>query len=263
VSAERSQHGAGGAARSDVVLTTATGSRAALHVRPLAYHAEPGSTPMSVEKQAVLARLTAGAHVLEIGAHTGFFSHALRDRGCRVTALEVDPRAATHARVHADRVVVGDVEDAAVRAQLGGPFDVVLLMHVLEHLVDPWSVLRALRGQLVRDGRAIVLLPNVACWRVRKALFVGGAFEYEDTGILDRTHLRFFTLDSARALLEASGYTIADWEPVDVCVPLERRLRTLPGGRALAARWRRWLARRHPNLCTEIALFTAVPRAGG
>jgi SAM-dependent methyltransferase len=177
-----------------------------------------------------------------------------------VTALEVDPRAAARAAAHADRVVVGDVQDAAVRARVGGPFDVVLLMHVLEHLVDPWAVLRAARDWLAPGGHAVVLLPNVACWRIRKALFLGGAFEYEDTGILDRTHLRFFTLDSARALLATSGWDVRDWAAVDVCVPLERRLSGVPGCRALARAWHRRMAARHPNLCTEIALFEAVPR---
>jgi len=246
-----------------VGLAAASGRRAMLQTAPLAYHAEPGVTPMSIEKQAVLDRVPAGARVLEVGAHTGYFSACLRERGCTVTALEVDPHAAAHAATYAHRVVVGDVEDAAVRAELDGPYDDILFMHVLEHLVDPWAVLRAMRGDLTLRGRAIVLLPNVACWRVRKALFLGGAFEYEDTGILDRTHLRFFTLDSARALLETSGYAIADWAPVDVCVPFERRLRHVPLARALAPRWHRWLAARHPNLCTEIALFAAVPRAGG
>jgi SAM-dependent methyltransferase len=245
------------------VLTATAGSRAALHVQPFAYHAEPGRTPVSVEKQAVLDRIPAGARVLEVGAHTGFFSACLRERGCRVTALEVDPRAAAHAAASADRLVVGDVEDAAVRARLDGPFDVVLFMHVLEHLVDPWAVLRAMRGQVAHDGRVIVLLPNVACWRIRKALFLGGAFEYEDTGILDRTHLRFFTLDSMRGLLETSGYTVGECVGTDVCVPFERRLSQLPLGRGLAARWHRWLASRHPNLCTEIALLSATPRREG
>lgn len=242
------------------MLTGTSGSRAALHEEALTYHAVPGQTPVSAEKQAVLARVPAGSRVLEVGAHTGFFSAALRAQGCRVTALEVDPRAAGHAADHADRVVVGDVEDPAVRARLDGPFDVVLFMHVLEHLVDPWHVLRALRGPVAPAGKTIVLLPNVACWRVRKALFTGGAFEYEETGILDRTHLRFFTLDSGRALLEESGYTVTSWEPVDTCVPLERRLSGVPVARLFAPRWRRWLAARHPNLCTEIALFEASPR---
>ena len=245
------------------MLTATAGSRAALHVQPLAYHAEPGRTPVSVEKQAVLERIPSGARVLEVGAHTGFFSACLRERGCRVTALEVDPRAAAHAAAGADRLVVGDVEDAAVRAKLDGPFDVVLCMHVLEHLVDPWEVLHAMRGHLGRDGRLIALLPNVACWRIRKALFLAGVFEYEDTGILDRTHLRFFTLDSGRALLETSGYTVTEQLGIDVSVPLERRLSRIPLVRRLAPRWRRWMAARHPNLCTEIALFDATPRPEG
>jgi len=245
------------------VLTATAGSRAALHVQPFAYHAEPGRTPVSAEKQAVLERIPGGARILEVGAHTGFFSACLRERGCRVTALEVDPRAAAHAAASADRLVVGDVEDPAVRARLDGPYDAVLFMHVLEHLVDPWAVLRAMRGQVAHDGRLVVLLPNVACWRIRKALFLAGAFEYEDTGILDRTHLRFFTLDSARGLLETSGYDVGECVGTDVCVPLERRLSRLPFGRRIAARWRRSLVRRHPNLCTEIALFTATPRREG
>jgi 2-polyprenyl-3-methyl-5-hydroxy-6-metoxy-1,4-benzoquinol methylase len=230
-----------------------------LTAQALAYHTEPGETPLSLEKQAVLARVPAGARVLEVGAHTGFFSAALRDRGCRVTALEADPRAARHATLHADRVIVGDVEQADVRARVEGPFDVVLFMHVLEHLVDPWSVLRAMRKRVAPGGKVIVLLPNVACWRIRKALFFGGAFEYEDTGILDRTHVRFFTYDSGAALLTASGWSITERAGVDVCVPLERRLSQLPVLRRLAPRWHRWLAHRHPNLCTEIALFTAIP----
>jgi SAM-dependent methyltransferase len=231
-----------------------------LTAEALAYHAVPGETPVSAEKRAVLDRVPPGARVLEVGAHTGFFSACLRERGCHVTALEVDPRAAAHATRWADRVVVGDVEDAAVRAALDGQFDVVLFMHVLEHMVDPWAALRAMRCRVARGGRAIVLLPNVACWRVRKDLFLRGAFRYEDTGILDRTHLRFFTLDSAAALLAEAGWTVTERVAVDESVPLARRLSRLPLAGRLAPRWHRWLATRHPNLCTEIALFTAVPR---
>jgi len=240
------------------VLTALDGVRGAVHARALAYDATPGATPVSAEKAAVLARVPANARVLEVGAHTGYFSALLRARGCRVTALEVDPRAAAHARAHADRVVVGDVEDATVRAGLGGPFDAILFMHVLEHLVDPWAVLRAVCPLVADGGRVVVLLPNVGCWRVRKALFLQGRFEYEDEGILDRTHLRFFTLESARALLETSGYAVREVVGVDVCVPLERRLRALPLARALAPAWHRALVTRFPNLCTEIALYEAI-----
>jgi len=241
------------------VLTATAGARVALHEEALRYHAEPGATPITVEKREVLSRVPPGARVLEVGAHSGYFSALLRGHGCAVTALEVDPRAAALAADHADRVVVGDVEDPAVRARLGGPFDRVLFMHVLEHLVDPWGALRAVRELLAPAGRVVLLVPNVACWRVRKRLFFGGAFEYEDTGILDRTHLRFFTLPSARGLLETSGFAVVAWTPVDTCVPLERRLSRVPVLRRLAPWWHRLVATHAPNLSTEIALFEGEP----
>lgn len=236
--------------------------RRGLHARPLVYHAEPGTTPVSAEKRLVLERVPAGARVLEVGAHSGYFSSLLAERGCRVTALEVDPRAAALATAQAERVVVGDVEDPAVWAQLSGRFDVLLFMHVLEHLVDPWAVLRRAHDLVAPGGRVLALLPNVACWRVRRTLFFAGEFEYEETGILDRTHLRFFTLASARALFESTGWDAPALVPMDVCVPLERRLRRVPLARRAAGLWHRVVAGRFPNLCTEIVLIDARARAG-
>jgi SAM-dependent methyltransferase len=234
-----------------------TGTGAALHARPLVYDAPPDAVALSAEKRLVLARVGAAGRVLEIGAHTGTFSAALRASGCAVTAVEADPRAAALAAPRAERLLVGSIEDAAVQARLGGPYDVVLCMHVLEHLVDPWAVLRALRGRVGAGGRLLALLPNVGCWRVRKALFLQGRFEYEETGILDRTHLRFFTLASARQLVRSSGWSEVTLTPVDVCVPLARRLGRLPIAGRLAGRWERLLASRLPNLCTEIVLIEA------
>jgi 2-polyprenyl-3-methyl-5-hydroxy-6-metoxy-1,4-benzoquinol methylase len=232
----------------------------ALQAEPLAYHADPATTPLSAEKRLVLERVAPGARVLEVGAHGGYFSAALTARGCAVTAVEADPRAAAVAGRYATRVLAGSIEDPAVVAAADGPFDALLFMHVLEHLVDPWAVLRAMHAIAAPGARLLALLPNVACWRVRKALFRGGAFAYEDTGILDRTHLRFFTLDSAAALLDGTGWSVRDVRPVDVCVPLERRLRMSPLARRLAPRWHAWMAGRWPNLCTEIALFEASAR---
>jgi len=232
-----------------------------LHPDSLVYHAVSG-TPLSVEKRAVLERIAPRARVLEVGAHGGYFTAALRQRECRVTAIEVDPRAAALARGQAAQVIVGDAEDAALWESLRGPFDVVLFMHVLEHFVDPWAVLTRARAAVGPGGRLLALLPNVACWRIRKALFLHGRFEYEDTGILDRTHVRFFTLGSGRALFEDTGWCALRVTPMDVCVPLERRLRALPLTRRLADAWHALAARRAPNLCTEIALFEAVAGEG-
>jgi SAM-dependent methyltransferase len=226
----------------------------------LVYDTDLEGGPLSEERRAVLAHVGRDKTVLEIGAHTGYFSAQLRRHGCRVSAVEMDPGAAEKARRCADDVVVGDIESPDVLARIGSGYDVVLLMHILEHLVDPWRVLRELGTRLRPGGVAIVLLPNVAGWRVRKDLFFKGAFEYTGVGTLDRTHLRFFTLHTARAFLTDSGYDVVSWAPIDVCVPLERRLRRMPIIGALSRPWKAWMTRRFPNLCAEILLFVAAPR---
>jgi len=225
----------------------------------LVYDADIEKSGLSAERRLVLERVGQDKSVLEVGAHTGYFSDRLRLQGCRVTAVEMDPAAAQRAAARADHVIVGDIEDNKVRAQLVESFDVILYMHILEHLIDPWRVLRESRGMLKPGGSIIILIPNVAAWRVRKRLFLNGVFEYEDVGILDRTHLRFFTLDSARALVEEAGYRITFWTPTDICVPLERRLRLTPVIGVLSRAWSDWMTRRFPNLCSEILLFQAVP----
>lgn len=226
------------------------------------YGAEPDVPELSVERRRVLELTPPGSRVLEIGASTGYFSQLLKEKGCDVTAIELDEGAASDASGVVDRMVVGDVEDPAVLERAEGPFDVVLLMHVLEHLVDPWRVLRGLRREIAPGGRVLVLLPNVAAWTVRKDLFFKGRFEYTDVGLLDRTHLRFFTLESARDLLEDTGYEIRSWRPVGVRAPFEDLLLRLPLARRVAWRWPRWTARRWPNAVGEVLFFEAVPADG-
>jgi len=131
----------------------------------------------------------------------------------------------------------------------------ILFMHVVEHFVDPWSTLRDARRFLKSEGFIIVLLPNVAAWLIRKNLFFKGRFDYADQGILDRTHLRFFTLKSALELMHIAGYEVMDWQPVDLYVPLESRISRIVSKR-LAGRWRNWMVRRFPNLSSQIILFS-------
>lgn len=92
-------------------------------------------------------------------------------------------------------------------ATLTGPFDVIVLSHVLEHLVDPGRLLDQLHSVLEVSGILAVALPNVAHLRTRLSLF-SGKFEYTDSGVLDRTHLRFYTYQSGAALLTSHGYRI-------------------------------------------------------
>jgi len=176
-------------------------------------------TPDSTHNQLVQL-VPRGARVLEFGCATGYMSRVLHERlGCTVTGIEVDSAAAEVARGIADRVIVGDAEQLDY-AQVFGPerFDVVLFADVLEHLRDPQAVLRRVRPLVAQDGFIVASLPNVAHGSLRLAL-LGGDFRYTPTGLLDDTHLRFFTQESLLTLFEQAGYVIVEWQrkrtPID------------------------------------------------
>ena len=180
-------------------------------------------TPYRTHMQA-LDRLRPGERVLEVGCSTGALTERIRGKGCMVVGIEVRPDAAAKARAFAEEVLVGDVE----RIPLVWPpasFGVILLLDVLEHLVDPVAATRRLLPLLKPDGRVVVALPNVAHWQVRFRL-LAGRFRYEDSGILDRTHLHFYTRKTAAELLAQSGLEILE-EDVVPDVPLLRFKRHL------------------------------------
>lgn len=149
--------------------------------------------------------------VLELGCATGYVGRYLKEaRGCRVTGIELDPRAAEKARPGYEKIVVGDIADEKTLREADGRYDAVLCSNVLEHLPDPGKVLARLKPFLDPGGFFVVALPNVAHWSVRLGL-LRGRFDYAETGVLDRTHLRFFTLKTARELLEGAGLKVEEW----------------------------------------------------
>lgn len=158
-----------------------------------------------------------GRRLLDVGAADGLLSRLFTGRGWRVTAIEADPaRAAAGARA-CERMIVADL-DREVPA-LAETFDAIVYGDVLEHLVDPLRVLRALDERLAPGGRVVVSMPNVAHLWVRLSLLLG-RFEYADRGILDRTHLRFFTERTLRELLDAAGLRVLRLEPTPAPLPL-------------------------------------------
>jgi methionine biosynthesis protein MetW len=177
----------------------------------------------------VVAWVPEGARVLELGCASGHVGRLLiRDKRCTVTGVEVDPAAAAQAQASGLDVRVGSLSDAAFRSSIPGPFDVVVAADVLEHLPDPEPVLDHVKRWLVPGGLAIVAVPNIATWSVRGRLFFRGRFDYEETGIMDRTHVHFFTYESFHALLAKQGWTVTarmveGWE--------------VPGLVALFGRW--------------------------
>jgi methionine biosynthesis protein MetW len=149
-----------------------------------------------------------GKRVLEVGCSTGYMSRAMVQRGCCVTGIEVDPVAADRARAYCREVHVLDLSAPDWIASVPErEFDVVLLGDVLEHLVDPAQVLRQAVSLLRTNSSLVISLPNVVHWRTRLRILLG-QFDYQSTGTLDHTHLRFFTKKTARELIESSGYRI-------------------------------------------------------
>ena len=159
---------------------------------------------------------SACARVLEVGCHTGYFGAALKACGFEVWGIEPDASAAAVAQSHLDRVLVGSVERYLNAPELDGErFDYVVFGDVLEHLSDPHAVLAGC-GRLLREHGAVVAsIPNVAHAAVRLML-LSGRWDYAENGILDDTHLRFFTVSSIHNLFESAGFDVEDVDTIRV-----------------------------------------------
>jgi 2-polyprenyl-3-methyl-5-hydroxy-6-metoxy-1,4-benzoquinol methylase len=150
----------------------------------------------------------APGRVLEIGCGTGSTMAVLRSQRVpsQSIGVELDPAAAASAREVFDTVIEGAVEAADFEALIApGTLDLVLCLDVLEHLVDPWQVVRRVTPLIRPGGRLILSVPNIRNWKFIKRLLFKGDFHYTDSGVLDRTHLRFFVRQTASALATSGG----------------------------------------------------------
>lgn len=163
------------------------------------------------DAHSVLMRLIPpGSRVLEIGSASGYLSGYMEQKlGCRVTGMEFDPAATAIAAERCSEVHTVDLDmpGALEPAASSGPYDVLLAAAVLEHLKYPQRLLQDARTLLKPGALVIVSLPNIAHWSIRLRL-LRGQFDYEDYGIMDRTHLCLYTLKTGRALLENSHYPV-------------------------------------------------------
>ena len=149
-----------------------------------------------------------GLDVLDVGCGFATTSEYIQKRGNRVTGIESSETALPRARARIAEVIHADLQNLdGVRSALRGKqFDVSIFADVLEHLAWPAVVLRAYREFLKPGGSIVISLPNIGLWSVRLSL-LAGRFEYADSGVLDRTHLRFFTRRTMRKLLSDAGLT--------------------------------------------------------
>lgn len=204
----------------------------------------------------ILSRLGEGRgrRAFDVAAADGFLSELLTRQGWTVTALERDPEQAARARGRCKEVIVADLEEALPTME--GPFDAIVCGDVLEHLSDPLPALVALKGKLAPGGILVISVPNVAHLWVRLSL-LAGRFDYADRGILDRTHLRFFTRRTFLEFLRQAGLAVDELAVTPVPLPLvvpERYhgdwLRAVHALSAAAARcWKNGLAYQFVAVC--------------
>ena len=168
-----------------------------------------------------------GSDVLDVGTADGHpVVDGLRARGCRVWGVEIDEEAAAAAAPMCESMVVGNVEQLDLAEAFGDKrFDVVLCLDVLEHLVEPLDTLRRLKDLLTPTGILVASIPNVTHAAVRLQL-LGGAFTYTDTGLLDRTHVRFFDRTEVTALFDDAGMSVLERlevrrEPHETEIPVD------------------------------------------
>ncbi|TMB55814.1 MAG: methyltransferase domain-containing protein [Deltaproteobacteria bacterium] len=170
---------------------------------------EAMAPPAGTSWAALLEQVPERAFVLDVGCATGSFAVALKRKGCRVTGVEINPAAAEVARTRCDDVHVGDIAQLLARGTFPAEaFDVVLTADVLEHLVDPWALVRELRRVLKPGGFLLASLPNVTHASVVLEM-CRGRFPTQPEGLLDATHLRFFGEESALSLFTQGNYRAA------------------------------------------------------
>jgi|LauGreSBDMM110SN_4_FD.fasta_scaffold11552_3 2-polyprenyl-3-methyl-5-hydroxy-6-metoxy-1,4-benzoquinol methylase len=153
--------------------------------------------------------------VLEVGCGSARLGEAFKARSpdSQYFGIELFESAAKEAARVLDGVICANIEqDTSLALKLCRSFDTLVFGDVLEHLQDPWKVLAELRQYIEPGGSCIACVPNVAHWSLVSGLLQGN-WEYQDSGLLDRTHLRFFTLDSAIQMLQKAGWTVVDATP--------------------------------------------------
>lgn len=157
----------------------------------------------------LLNRIGHNKRVLELGSSTGFLTESMRQSfGCDVVGVEIDGQAAEEARQKGHEVHVLDLDRTNLSEHFKGQkFDVVLLADVLEHLRDPLATLRQIKPLLNEGGKIVSSIPHVAHGDIRLSL-LSGRLPYRSVGLLDHTHMRFFTRALVEQLFSEAGYNL-------------------------------------------------------
>ncbi len=153
--------------------------------------------------------------VVEGGSSSGALARAYKEinQHCRYIGIEVEPDYALMSQRYCDEVLLENIDNLedSIFDKLAET-DCWIFGDVLEHLVDPWALLRKVRGTLSINGCVVACIPNMQHWSIQLKLN-SGMLQYEPTGLLDRTHLRWFTRITMIELFTSTGYKIVEGKP--------------------------------------------------
>jgi SAM-dependent methyltransferase len=201
---------------------------------------------------ALLQLIPSHTRVLDCGCGAGDNARLLQARGSRVVGITISPDEQASASAYCERAYLADLEQGLPQ-EIGGGFDIILLSHVLEHLRHPERVLQDARRLLAPDGMLAVALPNVLAYSNR-CKFLAGSFEYTSGGVMDETHVRFYTFASGKRLLVENGYTVVT-ALAEGAFPLWKVRNILP---ARSVQWiNRWACQHWPGLFGAQSLYLA------
>jgi len=236
----------------EVLPLTAAPAAPAAPATPAAPASPMKQTPAhSTVNNELLAMVPATARrIVEVGCMHGALAQAVRQRqpGVHFVGIDIDPDYARVAAAHCNETLAGDIETIDERRfDSLFPSDCWIFGDCLEHLRDPWTVLRRIRGRMDADGCVLVCIPNAQHWSLQLRL-AAGQFRYEDSGLLDRTHLRWFTRITLLEMFQQTGWRVENGLVRTLDSPLQPKM--LDAVRAFA---------RTAGLDEELAAHDATP----
>lgn len=165
--------------------------------------------------------------VLDVGCGEGLFGAGLKQKlNCTVWGIEPNSDAAARAQQHLDKVFPAFFEEALPQIK-GEQFDCICFNDVLEHMIDPWQCLKDSKTLLHKDALVIASLPNVLYYHTFFKILLSKDWRYEPSGIMDKTHLRWFTKKSLAHMFEECGYEVLSITGLTPAKTIKMRLLSL------------------------------------
>ena len=152
--------------------------------------------------------------IIEVGCSSGALAREYKkiNAGCEYIGIEISSDYGELAKKYCDKVIIGDIEEYSLDFyNQNSNVDCWIFADVLEHLKDPWEILRKINSVLLQGGSVVACIPNIQHWSIQAKISTGD-FRYQDIGLLDRTHLRWFTRKTIIELFEQTGFELQEFK---------------------------------------------------